>query len=91
MLWTSCGSPGRGVAVAREFSYDEVQRLERIAWHHRGYLYTEGKLLRVACLAAPSDVRHLQQVRLSTMKGDEEWLAGGWRHLEDCDCEACRG
>jgi hypothetical protein len=73
-----------------ELSYAEVQRLGAVSWHPVGYLYVDGRLLRIA--AESSDCRSIsvKLVRTSSLHGDEKLIQTGWHHLEGCECEHCR-
>jgi hypothetical protein len=76
--------------VAQGLSFDEVRHGTAVAWHPAGYLFLDGRLLRIAADCEQGSEIVLRSVRPSTLHGSEDHIQSGWRHLDDCDCEGCR-
>lgn len=70
-------------------SYAEVQRLGAVSWHPVGYLYVDGRLLRIVGEPPGCGSISVKVVRPSSLHGDEPLIQTGWHHLEGCECERC--
>ena len=74
----------------RLLTFAQVREAGVFAWRPDHYVYVDGRLLRdIGAHGADGSIDPPLHFVPSVMTGDEPFLNGNWRHLDDCSCFLC--